>query len=109
MSVAGQHEHLPISRLISHECHQCAGRCPSPGIVKVDEGIIHHDRQHNAVFVKTADQRQPQGQKDLFTGAPAEPLRVPDRTGRIVDIESSLVDGRGNPDIAALGQLFEPV
>lgn len=109
MGVAGEHEHLPIPRLISHECDQRAGRCSGAGIVKVDQGIIHHDRQHDAVLVQAANQGQPQGQKDLFTGASAEPLRIPDRTGCIVDIESCLVDGCGNPDVTPLGQLFEPV
>jgi hypothetical protein len=109
MGVAGEHKHLPISCLIGHEGHQRAGRRSGASVVKVDEGIIHHDRQHDAVLVQASNQGQPQGQKDLFTSASAEPLRVPDRAGRIVDIESCLVDGCGDPDVTALGQLFEPV
>lgn len=109
MGVAGKHQHLAISRLISHELHQCAGCSPGSGVVKVDQRIIHHNRQDNAVLMKTADQSQPQRQKDLFTGAPTEPLGIPDRASRIVDIQSSLVNGCGNPDVTAVGQLFEPV
>ena len=106
--VAGQHQHLPVGRQLCDKLDEYAGRRAGPGVVKVDQRIVHHHRQADVVPAEIADQRQPQGEKHLLAGAPAEPLRIPEIAVGVVDLEPSLIDGGRDRRVAALGEPGEP-
>ena len=106
--VAGEHEHLPVGRLLRGELDQDAGRRTRPGVVEVDQGVVHHHRQADVVAAQVADQRQPQRQENLLSGAAAEPLRIPDLPVGVVNLEPGLVDGGGDRGIPPLGEPREP-
>ena len=106
--VAGEHEHLPVGRLLRGELDQDAGRRTRPGVVEVDQGVVHHHRQADVVAAQVADQRQPQRQENLLSRAAAEPLRIPDLPVGVVNLEPGLVDGGGDRGIPPLGEPREP-
>ena len=53
--VAGEHQHLPVGRLLRDELHEHAGRRAGPGVVEVDQGVVHHHRQADVVPAEVAD------------------------------------------------------
>jgi hypothetical protein len=106
--VAGQHQHLPVGRQLRDKLDKHASRRAGPGVVEVDQRIVHHHRQADVVPAEIADQRQPQGEKHLLAGAPAEPLRIPEITVGVVDLEPGLVDCGRDRRVAALGEPGEP-
>ena len=57
VGVAGEHEHLPLARLVSHELHQHAGRREGAGIVEIHERVVDHHREVDTVPLEVAHER----------------------------------------------------
>lgn len=78
-------------------------------VVKIDQRIVHYDGKRDAMLMEVANEGQPKSQENLFTGASAEPLRIPDDSAGVVNVESRFVDSGGDPRVPAVSQPIEPV
>jgi hypothetical protein len=108
VGVAGEDEHLPFPRLVGDEFHQHFGGRAGAAVVEVDQRIVDHDRQMDAVAFEVADEGQSKGEEHLLTGATTESIGVPERSLGIVDLEPGFVDGRRDLGVVTLREPHQP-
>jgi hypothetical protein len=104
MRVTGEHEHLSLRRLVGHEFAEHTGRGRGTIVVKIDQCIVHDNRQQDAVPLQITHQRQSQSQKNLLAGTTAEAFGVPRFAVGSVHLKAGLINCGGDVGVAAGGE-----